>query len=311
MAARLTGYSGFLWKGRRTVAWVALSTVIGIGAYAYLISTFLEQNRYKGASESVFNPTSNGDFYSITLKSADHDRELINFDMDINAPEGRGEITKCLYFGYRSSNPFESFEGLSAVLVSLKEIPRDSLQPDQQPGPGYTTYRGAGQFHFETDLRLFPFDKILWDFSVSEQCWSPAAAIDSTTFRNLWIRNNIRDYALFPTKYPKARVDPLQPSFVLRRSTFLRVLTIVVFAVAFASSIALILRAREKAKGLSLLTYFAGLWGIREILLSPIQGLKAFPSLIEITILFLFGFTLVGVVLASRHTPGSEEKPTD
>jgi len=312
MCAWASKYRDFLAPNRRNTRRVLFLTIIGIGTYAISLLAFLAGSSQEGAG--VTNPArEDGGFYSMTLKSIDHEAQRINFDLEVNKPEGQGTITKCLHLGTEAWRVGGYSGSLSAVLVNLKEIPRDSLQPDERPGQGLTKYRGSGDFYVETDLHMFPFDKVWWDFSMSEQCWTPAVSIDSTTFYHLSVNNEVPDYSLSLLRQPKnaqENKDASRPHFVLHRSLFLRTLTIIIFAVAFASSIALIIRESEKAKNLSLLTYFAGLWGIRSILLSPIQGLKAFPTLIEITILFLFVFILSGVALAS-HFWRDGEKATD
>lgn len=300
MRDRLVRYVMLLLKKRRTLGRLLFWAVFGLGAYAISLLTFLAGSSQDGAL--VSNPgASTEDWYSIELKTIDYVAQRIEFDLKINLPEGRGTITKCLHFGAEEWRLGGYSGSLSAVLVNLKELPRDSLQPDERPGPGWTTYRGNGDFFFWTDLRMFPFDKVWWDFSISEQCWTPGA-IDSTTFNLLSVSNHIPDYYLSLRRGSgnMQRENQSHPQFVLRRSLFLRILTTIIFAAAFASSIALILQASGKAKDFSLLTYFVGLWAIRSILLSPIQGLKAFPTLIEITILFLFCFTILGVFLTSR-----------
>jgi len=88
-----------------------------------------------------------------------------------------------------------------------------------------------------------------------------------------------------------------RPSFVLKRNSFLKGLTVFLFLVAFSSSVALVWRARTKDVDTTLLSFFVGLWAVRTILMSAVQAesLRIFPTLVEVTILFLFCFAVLGI----------------
>lgn len=290
----------FLPSNARAFAGLA---VLGLVAYAITLSTFFANNSRKGSYVSAYDSTATG-FFSLTLKSIDYAAGRIRFDAEVNMPEGRGKITKCFWYGSRFWYSGGNSASLSPAVVELVEVPRESMQPLERPGPGFTSYRGGGEFTFDTDLRLYPFDKVWWDFRVGDECWTPSAKIDSGSFRNLFVHNNLTGYSLSIVPDDEDGGIPSHPYFLLQRSLFLRVLAAIIFTVAFVSSLLLMVKSPKEKKDLSFLTYFAGLWAIRTILLAPIKDLNAFPTLIEMTILFLFCFTIIGTTWASTRESG-------
>jgi hypothetical protein len=273
-----------------TATWVVI--VLFAGGFSYLLALSIFKASDLGTQTIVFQQADQpaggaGVIYKLKLTKVDHKARHIGYDLSVNLPEGKQKITKCLWLGYKIKTATSSTEGANTELVTLSEVSRDTLLSREQPGPGYTKYTGSGAFHFESDLRGFPFDSIRFDARFHTQCFNPSVQLDSTPVVELWIVNEISDYQLV-----QSRGDS---ELRLERNTALKTLAIILLLLGFASAVALIVKARTTAPDLSLLTYFVSLWAVRRILIDQIQDHKPFPTFIEVSIVFLFCFTIIGI----------------
>lgn len=83
--------------------------------------------------------------------------------------------------------------------------------------------------------------------------------------------------------------------FELRRNTFLLGVAALLLIVGLASSTLIIMAARANPINVSLLAYFAGLWTARDIVLTPLVSYRPFPSLVDIGVISLFLYTVMGI----------------
>lgn len=275
-----------------TVTWVVI--VLCAGGLSYLLALSIFKASDLGTQTIVFQqadpqPGEAGVIYRLKLTKVDHKAGNIGYDLSVNLPEGKQKITKCLWLVYKIKRSSSYTESANAELVTLSEVSRDTLLSREQPIAGYTRYTGSGAFHFESDLRAFPFDSIRFKAYFHTQCFNPNVQLDPTPVIELWIVNEISDYQLVQLS--------ADSELRLERNTALKTLAIILLLLGFASAVALIVKARTSAPDLSLLTYFVSLWAVRRILIDQIQDHKPFPTFIEVSIVFLFCFTIIGIAL--------------
>lgn len=246
--------------------------------------------------------------FAIILTSIDLNTKKIAFDLESDG-KGKGARRQvCVSFS--SFKPemriagasYQGMAGGTIESVDLKEAPLKSFSQEEMKSPMGTGLRGSATFSFDTDQRHFPLDSIPLQISLYATCSEGPGLLTPSDVKTLFIENRILDYQLTArqTTGPDANVT-------LRRTPFLIYLAVLLLLLAFVSALVIIAEARTKPLDLKLLTYFVGLWGIRSILLTPVQNVRAFPTLVEITIMFLFGFTVVGIglmrFLATRNNP--------
>lgn len=272
---------------QRGGVWSLILTVafLGILGYSVTLSLFAASNLGQPAAVTLTGDAS-APSYEIVLTDIDHGSRQLSFEVSSFQPLGKKSIGRCIWFVYSFTTSRGTTELADPVLVTLSEIDRNTLSPAEQPAETYTKYQGSGKFAFDTDLRKFPFDTVHFKVRFHSQCFVANAPVDHTPPGELTIKNRLTDYQL------RQGIDTY---LVLTRNSFLKVVAIVLLIVAFGGAIALIVQARSEWPKITVLTYFLGLWGTRDILQKPIAGSKAFPSVIEVTILFLFAFTIIGM----------------
>ncbi|MGQ0760688.1 MAG: hypothetical protein ACT4OT_01525 [Acidobacteriota bacterium] len=273
-----------------TATWVVI--VLFAGGFSYMLALGIFRASDLGTQKIVFQQADQqagaaGVLYDLKLTKVDYKAKKIGYDLSVNLPEGKQKVAKCLWVGYMINTATSSTEGMSRELITLSEVPRDTLLSREQPASAHTRYTGSGAFHFETDLRQFPFDSIRFDVRFHTQCFNSSVQLDPTPVAELWIVNEISDYQLVQSG--------TDSELRLERNTGLKALAIILLLLGFASGIALIVKARTSVPDLSLLTYFVSLWAVRRILIEQTQDHKAFPTFIEVSIVFLFCFTIIGI----------------
>lgn len=311
------------------VGWILIFSFAGVVVYAATIAYFVSrtgnQQRVefsetpsatpsKNSSGTFTVTSSNTSSFAVILTSIDPNTKKIAFDLEGVLSldlvdflvKGKERPEVCISFSYFlpervTGNSYERMAGGSIELVALNAVPSYSLSKELQTKGGQS-FRGSGAFSFDSDQRYFPLDRIPLQISLYAKCFRGPEPLTPNDVKSLFIENRILDYQL--TAPEKSGPDP---NITLRRTPFLIFLAILLLLLAFVSALVIIVEARTKPLDLKLLTYFIGLWGIRSILLTPVQNVRAFPTLIEVTILFLFGFTVGGIglmrFLATRTKP--------
>jgi hypothetical protein len=316
------------------VGWVLVLSLVGVLAYAATIAYFNSRTESRqrvqftvppspspsstpsaspSATPSTTSPTftatsSDTASFAIILTSIDSNTKKIAFDLE---SEGKGNAApRQMCVSFSSFSPemrlagasYERMAGGTYELVDLKEVPLKSFSQMEMKSPMGKGLRGSGTFSFDTDQRHFPLDSIPLQISLYAKCSEGLQPLTASDVKTLFVENRIVDYQLTAQQW----TGP-DENITLRRAPFLIYLAMLLLLLAFVSALVIIAEARTKPLDLKLLTYFVGLWGIRSILLTPVQNVRAFPTLVETTIMFLFGFTVVGIglmrFLATRKKP--------
>jgi hypothetical protein len=280
---------------------------ICLGLYALVLAVFDFSTPGADDYVSYNNPEmDNGYFYTLILTAIDHQQNQIHFELKANAPKGRGQLLTCAVFGYELDQVDGYTAGFPTSNLRLTEKNRAELPSEQRPsGADWTVYEGEGQFPFMTDLKTFPFDTIHSAVSFSADCTIPADAIPA---ENIFVQSHLSDYVLYAAEKDNGALSN-SFQFELRRNGFLVFLTWLIFGIAFLSAIVIVGQRGTDLSG-RLLAYFLGLWAIRGIILDPIQDTKPFPTYIEITIIYLFCFTVLGVFILNRQS-AAKANPQD
>jgi hypothetical protein len=181
-------------------------------------------------------------------------------------------------------------------------ISREKLRSGERPGPGWTQYEGSVTICFDSHLTRFPFDEIpLAVATEQDKAFSPGDDIDREAISLLFVTNTDPDYIL--VGYKQSTEDRGSNTFFffkLARNNFVIYLAMFLVFLGLVSSIVLIRRFKSGKSELPLLTYFVGLWAIRGIVIGGLQGPRPFPTYVDLAVIILFFFTLVGVLLSQR-----------
>jgi hypothetical protein len=257
-------------------------------------SLMLEAAAYKNPLEALF---SGGKQLDLIIVKTDHSSQSIDITVTTTAPEGKGQITTYLNFisGY-----------VQMEKLALIEVSREKLRSNEKPvGPGWTQYKGSVTISFDSHLTRFPFDEIpLAVATEQDKAFSPGDDIDREAISSLWVENTDPDYALFGYKQStEHRGGNTYFFFKLARNNFVIYLAMFLVFLGLVSSIVLI-RGFKLGKGeLPLLTYFVGLWAIRGIVVGGLQGPRPFPTYVDLAVIILFFFALVGCFFRNASVP--------
>lgn len=254
----------------------------------------------KGVSwfyESNGQPT-----YSHVLKilSIDAHDGKVKMEYSAEFPPGREVIFLNVDFGNDEWDLAHSESGFvwGGKMLSLIEQ-KKKTQDIYLDGHERSTYKTEFEISIPINQKRFPFDAVNFEFWIYRGFpESLSAKIDSSKFIKapwlLHVYSYIDGYVL--TKGVKKIVnyndaefqDAEVVKFSLKRDIFIRIMTILFFLSGLAISLYIALTWRlEKLADLSLLTFFAALWGVRNILLDPIPKPKPFPTLIDTFVLYM------------------------
>jgi hypothetical protein len=289
------------------VFWLTLIFCVIFGS---LLLIFEKNNK----SRTILPPLKNGKnlyheglLLKLTINKIDYIKQALETEVCLNDSTGKKQISVFLNF----INEYSNRGSLYNVKVLLNEKKDDDVILANKPSQGFSVYTAKLSIPFDSKLMHFPFDDIPLGVGVEEDMhFSPGDNIMHLPISVLFLDNHDTGFILDNTDPSfEVRGDNAYYFFKLRRSDFTVYLTVLLFMLGLASSISVIKKSQSQSFDLSLLTYFIGLWGIRSIVLSGIQEPRPFPSYVDLAIITLFLFTLLGILFyqTKKRTSGPRE----
>ena len=251
--------------------------------------------------------------HSLKILSINQRDGTIKMEYSADFPPGNNVLFLNVDFSYDEWDLAHSESGFvwGGKILPLIEEKRNSqdIRSDEHPN---NTYKTQFEFVWPINSKRFPFDAVTFEMWIYRDL--PAYLsnkIDRAKFIKapfgLTVYSYVDGYVL--TKGTKRIVkggsgfpDAEVVKFSLKRNAFTRIMTVLFFVLGIVTSLYIAFSwSLEKTVDLSVLTYFATLWGIRSILLDPIPQPKPFPTLIDIFVLSMMFMTPVLFALARKQ----------
>jgi len=273
----------------------------------FFVLLFFSRQSYdshKGISwfyENIEQPTN---IHKLKILSINPHDGRIKMEYSTDFPAGRDILFLHVDFGYEEWDLGHSESGFvwGGKILSLIEQ-KKKIQDIYLDKHENNTYKAEFEIFLPINQKRFPFDAVTLDFWIYRDFPGYLSdKVDTAKFVKapwlLEVYSYLDGYVLtigakriikyYKTEFPDAEVV----EFSLKRDVFIRIMTIMFFVLGLVISLYIAFTWHlKKLVDLSVLTYFAALWGIRSILLDPIPEPKPFPTLIDTFVLYMMLIT--------------------
>jgi hypothetical protein len=230
----------------------------------------------------------------VALVSIDPVSSLATYRITARAQPGKPLIVLLEFFSDGWST-FRTVQLAEQAAGAAASFPEDAIPPRNT---ALVLYASEVRVAIRLSRHWFPLDTLDLGVGIHTSLADTAGATPPgrlTFDPGFYVASFVPDRELIRTRGTAPDSSRHFVGFGLRRDRFLLGVAALLLVVALVSSTLIILAARANPVNVSLLAYFAGLWTARDIILTPLVSYRPFPSLVDIGVISLFLYTVMGI----------------